>query len=210
MKESCRRPYGSTGLRLLAVVAALVLVPIGTGMGGCEESGAADDAGSIDAVSTEATSFQTSLVQANVWERVPEAEDPWSDADGRIRCGGDAIEVEKTSEGDWLSVNTEACGWVTLKQPLLESVAAGDELLIHVWFFKFVAPKDPTTRYELVLAVDTPDNVVWRREGVVPVESGVFYDIVKAPVALAKGQVVYWHVANHGSNRWEFIRFATL
>lgn len=153
------------------------------------------------------------LTSNELWTLTAPEDDPWFAARdmNKVPCSSADLVVEESAgpEEAWLSVRTQNCGYVTVSQPLLHDVEACTALLVHIWYFKFLAPKDVDgVGFELVVTVG--DDVqaplfAWSGDQLPP-ESGLVYEVVQTPRRLLAGEMVHYHVSNHGSNSWEFIQ----
>jgi hypothetical protein len=186
-----------------AMVRCVVLGLIATAAAGCTDDMAASTTPSGVAPD------EIALVTAEAWTLLGPSDDPWTDTEQRPRCDAQDMRVETALDLTWLRLSTERCGWLTVRQPLLKDVDVGTPLQAYIWFWAFGPPKVLPAEYEVLVAVGEPPVVVWSARGPLPKDSGILFDVFEAPRALKAGEPVYWHVANHGSNAWEMIRFAT-
>ncbi len=158
------------------------------------------------------------LVDNGSWVLMPEETDPWSTGrdPAKVPCVQADLLVEEVGNDErWMSVNTQNCGYATLSQPLLEDVPDCSTLLVHIWYFKFLAPKETSVGYEIIVTVGDPlldgGEPLLRVTGdTLPDESGLIYEVVQTKRAYSAGEPVYYHVSNHGQNSWEFIQFRVM
>lgn len=97
-----------------------------------------------------------------------------------------------------LSVYTDSCNWVTLEQPLLRDIRAGDEVAIRTFHFALTAPSGGEARVSLAIG----DQLAFERRFLIPQPSGPANSIWVAPKDMPAGTRVLFHVDNHGSNEY--------
>jgi hypothetical protein len=117
-------------------------------------------------------------------------------------CDPSAVAYELIGGEPSLQINTQGCNYVTLWQPTLTDLRAGDEIYLRVWHFSLTAPA-PGTAY---LAIQLGDQVVWSTELPIPSEGGLIADQVVAPADAPAGTPIYFHLQNHGENSYNLIQ----
>jgi hypothetical protein len=104
--------------------------------------------------------------------------------------------------GEWVfSVDTLDCGRLTVAQPALVDLRAGDEIAIRLWHFPLVGPEGATAN--LGIAID--GEVIWREVLPIPSDGALLTPVVSAPSDSFPGAEVAFHVSNHGSNSYSLI-----
>ena len=108
-------------------------------------------------------------------------------------------------ENDKLEVDTFACNYVALTQPLLEDVEVGDTLALGLYHFDLLAP-EPAVAHVAILIDGT---IVWQREieipgGQMPGPAQVYDETFASPIAAPAGAPLVLHLHNHGQNTWTF------
>jgi hypothetical protein len=83
------------------------------------------DAAAADAV-VASTSVRTSLVLPERWELLDAGSDPFDDRPPVVDCRPGAVVAEALSGEQALGVETGSCNYVTVFQPLLREVQAGE------------------------------------------------------------------------------------
>jgi hypothetical protein len=98
-------------------------------------------------------------------------------------------------------VHTDACNYLTVEQPLLDDVVAGEYVNVRLWHWDLRAP-EPAVGYT---AVALEGEVRWEYEVEIPAESTLASSGWVTDHALAAGTLVQFHVHNHGINSWNLI-----
>jgi hypothetical protein len=146
------------------------------------------------------------MIDNALWEAVPEAEDPFypADDDDIVPCPASEYGPELQGDEVWFSVETIACNYLTVRQPLLVDVSADSLLRVRLWHFTITQSEGTYTH---AIAVGDPPATVWDTELPLPVtDSGLLpFELVPFPRALEAGEPVYWHLSNHGQNSWHLI-----
>jgi len=176
---------------------------------GCEEPQAEPDCNPEEGdPSAECVTYP--LMDNNLWEVVPEEEDPFfASADAPQACPEENYGVEVLGGESWYSVKTVNCNYLTVKQTLLEDVPEGAYLQVRIWHFQITLGEGT---YRHVLAAGDNADVVYEAEQAVPTEKGGLlpYERFQTPRAMQAGETLYWHLSNHGENSWHLIEFAAI
>jgi hypothetical protein len=141
------------------------------------------------------------LIDAASWVPSP-APDPFVDhrpADASCD-GGTSV------EGATLEIDTGACTWLWVEQPLLDEVAAGDRLEFVFWHGWLDAPEPA----EAHLALAFEGEPAWDVTVPVPGEPDAYTIELDAPSAVPAGAPVGLHLHNHGANTWNVLRLDRL
>jgi hypothetical protein len=145
------------------------------------------------------------LVRASDWAVVEEDDDPFlSERDADAECDplGYAAEVY---EGEMaFFVETAVCDYLTVGQAARLSVAAGDTLHLRVLHYELSAA-EPGEAY-LALAID--GEKIWDETVEIPKEAELFDVTFSAERAFAAGDLVVFHVHNHGDNNYVMLELS--
>lgn len=95
-----------------------------------------------------------------------------------------------------MAVYTEQCDWVTLKQPLIREIKAGD--LVETRTFHFALNLGTEAHMSLVIG----DWFAFDETLLIPQGSGAVNQVRAAPKDFPAGTPVLFHVDNHGSNEY--------
>ncbi len=188
------------------------LVPL---LGSAASSGACSNHGASDVtpdVPSEADTVEESsglgpvdgdrrrLVTSEAWEIVGPKDDPFEAAYGAqaVPCGwGDLRE-----ESGGLEISTSACNIVSLQQLTRETIAAGAEIELHLWWQTLLSD-EPTIG---VMALALGSKVVWQHEVAIPGPADAIQPTLRLDEPLAAGTTVTFHLRNHGTNTWNLNR----
>jgi len=109
-------------------------------------------------------------------------------------------------EGDAIEIDTGACNYVDLAQPLLRSIEVGDRLALDLWWAT-LASTEPASGH-LALLVD--GEVLWEEEVEIPGPADVRSLELESPLSAEAGHELVFHLHNHGYNNWSFGRLDVL
>lgn len=141
------------------------------------------------------------LVDLSAFEELDAGDDPFSDRPAEVTCPPGARTVELDDQGiPSLEVDTGACDYLGLSQPLLLDVKAGDT--IRMQLFHDVLLAEAPARAHCALRIG--DWSVFDREEPIPTTSVTWTDELLAPQDFEAGTTVVLHLHNHGSNTWNF------
>lgn len=135
------------------------------------------------------------------WTRVTEADaDVFADMrPADTPCDESGVGLEQF--GLSFEVKTDLCNYVTVAQPTLVDLAAGDTIQVRTWHDILQAPT-PGQGY-LGLALD--GDIIWAAD--VPIPGP--YDTINADVVVDRdvpaGAELQYHVHNHGVNSWNIL-----
>ena len=142
------------------------------------------------------------LINLFDWTITPAENDPfaefWSD---QVRCPESEHGPENLA-GVWAySIQTGACNWVTIEQPSLSAVRAGDRIRVAVWHFALSAPEPASARVGLA----TADRVLIQMMEPIP-QSGRLMELeFIAQGTIVEATPLYFHISNHGTNSWHLL-----
>ena len=105
-----------------------------------------------------------------------------------------------------LSVYTDVCEWVTLEQPSLRAIRAGDEIKIRTFHFALNAPFNGEAR----IAVTLGDEMIFDETVLIPRPSAPIDATWIAPKDFEAGTPMLFHVNNHGDNEYLLIEVNVL
>lgn len=178
------------GGRRRALCAALVLA-LGCWVGGCEAPESPPSGPAL-------------LVNPFDWTPLTPEDDPFADhRPAMAACPAGSYSGELFTDEYAFEVRTGAdeCRWLSVSQPILVEVAAGDAIRVRVWHFELRA----ATRGEAHVALAIGGRVVWERRVAIPAEGGLLLDTVEAPRGWPAGTPLVFHLHNHGANTWNLL-----
>jgi hypothetical protein len=93
------------------------------------------------------------------------------------------------------------CNWLTLEQPSLRAIRAGDQVEIRARHAELTAPVPGEARMIFVVG----DEAVLEYEVLIPSDFNFPSEIWTAPKDYPAGTPLLWHVDNHGANEYMLI-----
>jgi hypothetical protein len=137
------------------------------------------------------------LVDLRVWTVAPPELDPFAEhlADS-VPCENADWHREPTA----IEVETKSCNYLTLMQPALRDLRAGDRLWFLAWWQRLLS-EQPAIGH---MAVALGKQVVWQESVMIPGEADAREVLLTGVPELHRGDPVFVHVRNHGYNSWKF------
>jgi hypothetical protein len=94
------------------------------------------------------------------------------------------------------------CDWLTLEQPSLRAIRAGDKVEVRAYHAELTAPApDGEARMSFVIG----DELIFDERIPIPFGSEFLSEVWTAPKEYPAGTQLLWHVDNHGSNEYLLI-----
>lgn len=145
---------------------------------------------------------RAALVDHALWQQAAVDDDPFADRRpaGSV-CDPLGIRPEWLGPDPVLEVDTGTCDFVTVVQPSLAELLAGDTVDVRLWHYDLFAP-DPATGYA---AVAIGHELVWSYEVAIPGDAHLASDAMTIEHDAPVGTPVYFFVGNHGLNQWGLI-----
>lgn len=135
------------------------------------------------------------LVDGAAWVLDLDHEDPL--ADHRPE-GATCSMADIDQEYGGVEIQTGACTYAQLVQPLLGDLAVGDDLRVVAWHQDLVA--DAPAQAHLALLVG--GSLLWERHATVPGAAEAWDEHQASPLSAPAGTDVILHLHNHGANTW--------
>lgn len=136
------------------------------------------------------------LVDAQAWQILDDDQDPVGPAP--VPCGAAGVSVESGV----IEVQTDTCPWVTLGQPSLSALQAGESISLLAWHGTLAAPEPASGHMSLWIG----EEEIWRIEPEIPSEGVIYEEQLTAPSSAPEDTLVRLHVHNHGANAWRLGR----
>lgn len=139
------------------------------------------------------------LVDVNSWE--------YQDADEDSLASHRASE-DNCPDNSWynedgaLEVETGYCSYLSLSQPSLTGVAAGDVVHLVLWHGDLAF--DEPAEAHVVISLDS--QIIWEEQVAIPAEANIFDTRVTVPFDAPAGSKVEYHLHNHGYNTWTLLQ----
>ena len=149
----------------------------------------------VDSVASEAES----LVDVNAWQFQGAAQDSFASyRPETVDCPDNSW----YNEDGALEVETGFCNYLSVAQPSLASVAAGDTLRLVLWHGN-LAFDTPATGH---VAISIDGQIVWQQTVAIPADAEIFDLSIPVDFDAPEGSKVEYHVRNHGYNTWTLLR----
>jgi len=127
------------------------------------------------------------------------APDPYGDSRPAY---SDCPEGGSFMEGSSFEVNTGLCTWAWFQQPALTDLVPGDVIEVVFWHAILVA--DPPAQGHLAIWVG--DHELYDKVVEIPHDPDAYTEDVTVDFHSAPGDVVTYHLNNHGTNTWNLLR----
>ena len=138
------------------------------------------------------------LVDNEHWLVLDEDADPFRDERPEFVDCPPWAHVE---ENNALEIDTGACNYVSLSQPILTGINAGDTVELSLWHDALVASEPGVAHVALALGED----VIWEIEPNIPSTPHAYRPRIQIIGSYATGTPIVFHLHNHGSNNWRLL-----
>ena len=138
------------------------------------------------------------LVDANLWQMQDGESDQWPGfRPEEVVCPDNAWYEEDGA----LEVQTGFCNYLSVAQPSLADVRAGDTIELTLWHgpLRFDEPA------EAHVALSLRGKILWEQFVEIPHPGGIYTVSVPAAVDAPAGSSVLFHLTNHGFNSWTLL-----
>jgi hypothetical protein len=143
---------------------------------------------------------KTSLIDHQRWSKTAVSTDPFlSMKPVDAQCGDGAF----TIEDGVVEVDTGVCDFLTLEQPSLEVVGAGDSLEVILWHLTLVSLDGEAANGYAAVAIG--GDVVWEIKVPIPSKEGFYQHRKTAPRRFEESTPIHLHIHNHGTNTWKLL-----
>lgn len=155
----------------------------------------------IDANANTGTDAGIALVDHELWEVTSAEADPFDDRPDTVACDPQAYGTEVLAPEETFYVKSQGCNYITVNQPLAETIDQDDTIQIHAWHFDLTAP----AASEAHLALMIGGHLIWEKFVPIPSDSELLLGAWTAPESIPAGQDIYFHVHNHGNNEYNLV-----
>ncbi|MCP5039918.1 MAG: hypothetical protein GY944_02740 [bacterium] len=176
----------------LFLLLAFVLACGGPSADGEDESGSSAD--------------KDSLVDHDLWHKVDAAEDVFGDRPASPFCPF-GWTPELFDGNNSLSVNTDTCQYLTVRQASRLEVLTGERVKVRLYHFDLES-LDPAAQAHLGVALD--GQVIWETDIAIPTTGAYVEGTFTAPRDFPVGTPVDFHLHNHGPNSYSLLRIKRL
>ena len=140
-----------------------------------------------------------SLVDVDAWTEQEAAADTFpGHRPGDVQCPSNSW----YNEDGALEVETGYCNYLSLTQPSLSAISAGDSLHLVLWHAD-LAFEQPATAH---VAVTVDGSLVWEADVAIPAEANIFDRRIPLDFDAPAGSAVEFHLHNHGYNSWTLLQ----
>ena len=112
-----------------------------------------------------------------------------------VLCGYDQ---GYTREDLDIEIDTGACNYVALGQPLRYRLLPGDEIRMVVWHYPLTSTLPASAHVALLL----DGELLWQRDVPIPNPADLYDTTVTVPREVQAGSRLVLHLHNHGANQW--------
>lgn len=183
------RHFPSLALMLFATIA------MGCAANDDDPSLDSDDAAS-SSTAAEQDSVWRSLLRHDAWEPSTASQDPQSDhRPSDVSCNGGWY-----PELQGIEIDTSACNYLSLTQPLGAPLVEGDPIVLRMWWAT-LASIEPAQGH---IAVFVDDALLWEEHVAIPGEAQALTEEFDSPLSAPEGASLTLHLHNHGYNTWNF------
>src|SRR5690606_1386281 len=140
-----------------------------------------------------------SLVDATLWEEVPEDSDPFAaHRPADLDCNPFGYAPEDLQGEPAFYVDTGLCNYLTVEQPSQLAVNPGDTGNVRVYHYELSA--DEPADGHVAIAIDGVP--VWGQVVAIPADPAWVEGRWTAKAEAPRGTKIQFHVRNHGANEW--------
>jgi hypothetical protein len=162
------------------------------------------DAGRSDSVTEDArasdsgtTCQKGALLEHTLWKNVERANDPYRS----MAPPGECKDVAYKLEDGVIEVETGICSFLTVTQPLARDLPAGTKLHLIYWHLQLTAASSAFGYFSLTMN----DTEIHVNKIPIPSPPKVYDMTLTLKKDFKKGQPIYFHIHNHGSNSWKLL-----
>ena len=101
-----------------------------------------------------------------------------------------------------LDVDTGSCNFLTLTQPTVLGLRAGQSVEVVAWHLDLFSEVPATAHAAVLLG----DQIIWEKLVDIPSTPKLFADVVTVDFDAPLGTPIWFHLHNHGSNEWRLLR----
>jgi len=132
------------------------------------------------------------------WTPTSQSEDLWLDErPTEIEC---VFQEGWKIEAGGVEVDTGACDYLSLSQPLEEPIEAGEPLRLTLWWQNLIAASPSEGHIAIVI----DGHLLWEERVTIPSPADARDLELVAPKSAAAGSLITLHLHNHGANTWRF------
>lgn len=144
---------------------------------------------------------RVALVDHERWVITAAHEDPFDDRPAEATCDPEAVQPNVLGLEAVLDIETWRCGYVTVVQPSLHEIRAGDRIRVRLWHYTLTAQEPAEAHAAVRIGALLPFDV----RIPIPTSGGLLLEDWIAPEDAPAGTPIYFHLHNHGANSFDLI-----
>jgi hypothetical protein len=183
-------------LLLSSVLAATPAACVAEDPDALDDLDGGDELDDLDGGEGEALPSWRPLVRNDAWQPDLAEDDPVPEH----RPEHVACEHGWYPESGGIEIDTGACNYLSLRQPLMAALEPGDPLHLRLWW-QTLASVDPAEGH---LAIFVDDALLWEEHVPIPGPAAARSLDFESPLGAPAGATLTLHVHNHGYNTWHF------
>lgn len=137
------------------------------------------------------------LLDHKQWRQVPREQDPYRSMAPSGKCEDVAYKLEDGV----IEVETGICTFFTVDQTLSRDLKAGQTLKVIFWHLQLTAASSANAYVSFTIGTTS----IYVKK--IPIPSGpeVYEETITLKQDFKKGEPLYFHIHNHGSNSWKLL-----
>lgn len=144
----------------------------------------------------------TNLLDHQLWKQVPRERDPYKSMAPNKPCNDVAYKLEDGV----IEIETGICSFITVSQPLKHNLRLGDKLKVIFWHLNLTAASSA----EGYVGLSIGNDPIYVKKIPIPASPEVYEEIITLKRNFSKGETLYFHIHNHGSNTWKLLSLEQL
>ena len=144
---------------------------------------------------------RTNIVAHDHWLHLAQGQDPFTDRLADVRCAPAAAMAEVLANERAYGVDTGACNYLTVVQPVLRALAAGETIKVRLWHFALNA-SEPAQAHAALWVDGIP---ILDEQIDIPGPGGLLLSEHELARGVALAAPVHFHLHNHGDNSWALV-----
>jgi hypothetical protein len=137
------------------------------------------------------------LLDHSLWKQVSRESDPYKSMAPNKPCNDVAYKLEDGV----IEVETGICSFLTVSQPLKTALKQGDKLKLVFWHLYLTAASSA----EGYVGLSIGDTSIYVKKIPIPADPVVYEETITLKRDFPKGETLYFHIHNHGSNTWKLL-----
>jgi hypothetical protein len=149
-------------------------------------------------VTTPGSKGPVSLIDQHAWQPVQASHPFAAEPHASEPACASSFHVEEFDQQEVFEVDTALCATQTFVQPIAVDIAEGVTIVVRGFHFELAASEPAQGHFAVALG----ETVIAEQYVDIPGPSGGFEGTFKADRAYKTGTPIYFHIHNHGKNKW--------